>query len=41
MDTAKQIADTGSIELTNLNYFKMFPNNIPILAMVTISMKIF
>lgn len=41
MDTAKQISDTGSIELTNLNYFRMFPNNIPILGIVTIAMKIF
>lgn len=41
MDTASQIADTGHIELTNLNYFKMFPNNIPILGMVTIAIKLF
>lgn len=41
MDTAKQIADTGSMEPSNLNYFKIFPNNIPILGIVTISMKLF
>lgn len=41
MDTAKQVVDIGCMEPSNLKYFKVFPNNIPILGIVIISMRLF
>lgn len=39
MDTAKDIATTGTSQ--NMYYFKMFPNNIAVLAIITCAMKLF
>lgn len=41
MDTAKQVAQTGSITRDSLNYYKMFPNNIAAVGMVAVAMKVF